>query len=130
MVPPWDNEVDPRVQPPENRRHDPRAFAPVTLFEILPELVHDIEHALVHLGRGKVADQLREAALLDWTYDEFARSTYLALRPSIDPHEIAEVISLREEIGVSLDLDRERRVMGIEVQGYEDFLARLAGPRD
>ncbi|HEY4997915.1 MAG TPA: hypothetical protein VII36_02170 [Usitatibacter sp.] len=97
----------------------------VTLFEALPELVHDIEAALVRLGRGKVADQLREAPLASWSYDDFAASTYLGLGPSIDPREIGEVISLQEEIGVSLDLDAERRVVGIEVSGYEEFLARL-----
>lgn len=97
----------------------------MTLFEALPELVHDIESALVRLGRGKVADALREAPLVGRTYDDFARSTYLALRVSIDPLEIGEVISLADEIGVSLDLDEQGRVMGIEVSGYEEFLARL-----
>jgi len=98
---------------------------PVTLFEALPELVYDIESSLVRIGRGKVAEALREAPLLGWTYDDFARSTYLALRASIDPLEIGEVISLADEIGVSLDLDEQGRVMGIEVSGYEEFLARL-----
>jgi uncharacterized protein YuzE len=103
----------------------PSSPVSVTLFEALPELVYDIEGALVRLGRGKVADQLRDAPLLAWAYDDFAQSTYLSLRASIDPGEIGEVISLQDEIGVSLDLDGQRRVMGIEVSGYEDFLARL-----
>jgi uncharacterized protein YuzE len=97
----------------------------VTLFESLPELVYDIEAALVRLGRGRIADQLREAPLVDWSADDFAGSTYLALRDAIDPRAVGEVISLQEEIGVSLDLDGSSRVMGIEVWGYEDFLARL-----
>jgi uncharacterized protein YuzE len=101
------------------------APASVTLFEALPELVYDIESALVRLGRGKVADALRAAPLVGWSYDEFAQSTYLSLRASIDPREVGEVISLADEIGVSLDLDGEGRVMGIEVSGYEEFLARL-----
>ena len=103
----------------------PSSPVSVTLFEALPELVHDIEGALVRLGRGKVADQLRDVPLLAWAYDDFARSTYLSLRASIDPGEIGEVISLQDEIGVSLDLDGQRRVIGIEVSGYEEFLARL-----
>jgi uncharacterized protein YuzE len=101
------------------------APATVTLFEALPELVRDIESALVRLGRGKVADALREAPLVAWAYDEFAQSTYLSLRASIDPLEIGEVISLADEIGVSLDLDAQGQVTGIEVSGYEEFLARL-----
>jgi uncharacterized protein YuzE len=125
MVPPSDSVIDPRVPPPENRRHACIAPAPVTLFEALPELVLDIESALVRLGRGKVADQLREAPLLARAYDDFAQSTYLSLRAAIDPGEIGEVISLQDEIGVSLDLDAQGIVMGIEVSGYEEFLARL-----
>lgn len=97
----------------------------MNLFEALPELVLDIEASLVRLGRGKVAEQLREAPLTSWSYDEFAQSTYLALRESIDASDIGEVISLQEEIGVSLDLDGAGRVMGIDVTGYEEFLARL-----
>jgi len=125
MVQPSGGAVDRRVPPPENRRHAFIGPVSVTLFEALPELVHDIEGALVRLGRGKVAEQLRAAPLLAWAYDDFAQSTYLSLRASIDPGEISEVISLQDEIGVSLDLDGQRRVMGIEVSGYEEFLARL-----
>ena len=100
----------------------------MNLFEVLPELVHDIAAALVRLGRGKLAEQLREVPLASWDYDEFARSTYLATRAPIDPLEAGEVISLQEEIGVSVDLDARGIVVGIEVAGYEDILARLDAP--
>jgi uncharacterized protein YuzE len=100
----------------------------MNLFEAVPELVYDIEAALVRLGRGKVADQLRQAALASIDYDDFARTTHLALRAPIDPVEVGEVISLEEEIGVTLDLDARGSVVGMEVAGYEDILARLLAP--
>ena len=100
----------------------------MNLFEAVPELVYDIEAALVRLGRGKVADQLRRAPLASIDYDDFARTTYLAMRTPVDPIEVGEVISLEEEIGVTLDLDARGLVMGMEVSGYEDILARLLAP--
>ena len=54
--------------------------------QALPYLVRDIEDALVRLGRGSVADQLREANLESWAYDEFADTTILELR---SPQEAA-----------------------------------------
>jgi hypothetical protein len=99
----------------------------MTLIEALPELVYDVESALVRLGRGRVAEQVREAPLVSWTYDDFARTTYLAMRAATDPLEVAEVISLHEDIGVSLDLDAGGVVMGMAVEGYEDIMARLRG---
>lgn len=106
----------------------PRRALTVNLFEALPELVYDMESALVRLGRGKVADQLREASIEGWRRDDFAQSTYLALRRGADPLEAGEVISLADDIGVSLDLDATGRVMGIDVAGYDEFLARLGSP--
>jgi hypothetical protein len=97
----------------------------VSLFETLPELVYDIESALVRLGRGKVADQLREAPLAHWSHDDFAKSTRLELGPAIEPSAVAEVISLDDDIGVCLDLDAAGRIAAIEVTGYEEYLARL-----
>lgn len=97
----------------------------MNLFQALPELVYDIEAALVRLGRGSIADQLREAPLVSFAADDFARTTYLAMRARVDPLEVAEVISLEEEIGVTVDLDARGIVMGMEVAGYEEILARL-----
>jgi uncharacterized protein YuzE len=96
-----------------------------TLFEALPELVRDIEGALVRLGRGSVADQLRTVALEAWTFDEFAQSTYLQLGGARDSRQIEETISLYDDIGVNVDLDRGGRMVGLEVIGYEEVLSRL-----
>jgi uncharacterized protein YuzE len=97
----------------------------MTLLESLPELVADIEGALVRLGRGSVADQLRTVTLKTWTFDEFAQATYLDLTASRDPSAVEETISLYDDIGVNVDLDRDGRVVGLEVSGYEEFLSRL-----
>ena len=97
----------------------------MTLFEAVPELVRDIEGALVRIGRGDIADQLRVATLFSWAFDDFAQSTYLQLAAVEDRDEAHETLSLHDEIGVNVDLDRDRRVLGIEVYGYEQVLSRL-----
>jgi uncharacterized protein YndB with AHSA1/START domain/uncharacterized protein YuzE len=109
-----------------------------TLSEALPELVGDVVGALIREGRGHVADQLPHARLSAWTFDDFAQSTYLHLAASRDPNEIAETISFQDDIGViaetisfqddigvNVDLDKGGRVVGLEVFGYEQSLARL-----
>ena len=101
------------------------AIDSMTLLEALPELVRDIEGSLVRLGRGAVADQLRVAKLEAWDYDDFAQSTYLDLVATRDPSAVNEVISLYDDIGVNLDLDRDGRILGIEVMGYEESFSRL-----
>jgi uncharacterized protein YuzE len=95
------------------------------LSEALPELVGDIVGALIRLGRGNVADQLRTVTLETWTFDEFAQATYLHLTVVRDPEGVEETISLYDDIGVNVDLDRDGRVMGVEVFGYEQSLSRL-----
>lgn len=100
----------------------------MTLLEALPELVGDIEGALIRLGRGKVADQLRTATLKAWQFDEFAQATYLHLAPERDPNGVEETLSLYDDIGVNVDLDRDGQVMGLEVFGYEQSLSRLGNP--
>jgi hypothetical protein len=97
----------------------------MTLFEAVPALVLDIEGALVRLGRGDIADQLRDAPLVAWGFDEFTQSTYLQLSAARDPDGPHETFSLHDEIGVNVELDRDRRVTGVEVSGYEQVLARL-----
>src|SRR5919198_6741863 len=49
------------------------------LAQALPDLVLDMESALAHLGRGDLAEQLRELTLERWTYDEFSDTAYLYL---------------------------------------------------
>lgn len=97
----------------------------MNLRETLPELAADIEGALVRLGRGRVADQLRVATLAEWAYDDFARTTYLRVAPARDASAVAELISLFDDIGVNIELDAAGRIVGLEVIGYEQVLARL-----
>ena len=98
----------------------------MTLIEALPELVADIEGALVRLGRGRVADQVRVVKLVSWAFDDFAQSTYLTLADAQGPNGTAEeTISLYDDIGVNIELDKRGRLVGLEVTGYEESLSRL-----
>ena len=97
----------------------------MSLLETLPELVLDVEGALVRLGRGRVADQLRTAPLKKWDFDEFAQTTYLHVADARVPDDVEETISLFDDIGVNVDLDRKGQVIGLEVSGYEHALSRL-----
>jgi uncharacterized protein YuzE len=98
----------------------------MTLFEAVPELVGDIEAALIRLGRGDIADQLRTVTLKSWTFDDFAQATYLQLAAAKDANGVEEAVSLHDDIGVTIDLDTDGRVTGIEVVGYEEPLSRLS----
>ena len=90
------------------------------LVDALPELVSDMETALLHLGRGDFVDQLKEVILERWTYDEFADVTYLYLRaPTALAGKVIDVmhtdrLSLYDEVGVNLDADGGQ-LCGIEV---------------
>lgn len=97
----------------------------MTLFESLPELVGDVEGALIRLGRGNIADQLRSATLVAWTFDDFAQATYLHLTPTQDPSAIEETVSLYDDVPVTVDLDGRGRILGLDVVGYEEPLSRL-----
>lgn len=95
----------------------------MSLAALLPELVADIEGALVHLGRGDLADQVREAELVAWTRDAFAQTTDLHVAPPLPAP--GELYSLFDELGVALELDASGRLARVEVAGYEAILARL-----
>jgi hypothetical protein len=101
----------------------------MTLAETLPELLADIDRALLNLGRGDLVDQLRAASLMSWSRDDFAQLTLLRLvaAPARDG-EFQQTLSLFDDIGVNLEMDGLGRVALIEVSGYEDVLARLHPP--
>jgi hypothetical protein len=95
------------------------------LREVLPELLADVVGALVREGRGGVADQLSAATLHSWSFDEFAQMTYLRLSATQGREAAQQTISFFDDIGVDIDLDQHGRVLGLDVAGYEDILARL-----
>ena len=75
------------------------------LADALPELVLDMENALVHLGRGDLVEQLKEAELARWDYDDFADTTYL----QISEQAAGERLSLYDELGKRVrELHRRR----------------------
>jgi uncharacterized protein YuzE len=95
------------------------------LAEVLPELVSDLETGLAHLGRGDLVQQLKDATIARWTYDDFSDTTYLQL--SATPVEMMNVerLSLYDELGVNLDSDTSGRLCGIEVLEGSRVASRL-----
>jgi len=90
----------------------------VKLAAALPDLVLDMEGALVRL------EQLKHAELARWSYDDFADTAYLTLQDG----EYAERLSLYDELGVNVDTDDLGRVCGIEILEGKRIAERLGNP--
>lgn len=98
------------------------------LDEALPFLVLDLEAALAHLGRGRVAVQLRDVVVERWTYDEHADAGYVYLRSPKAPAgapSAGETVSVFDELGINLDTDRQGHLVGMEIQGAHAIVAQL-----
>ena len=98
------------------------------LNETLPYLVLALESALAHLGRGNVANQLREVTIERWTYDETSDVIYLHLRSPRAAGAAGspgETVSLYDELGVNLDTDGQGSLTGIEVLAGHTIIAQL-----
>lgn len=101
----------------------------VTLKDALPYLLLDLESALVHIGRGDVVAQLREATIERWSYDAHADAAYLHLRsPQVtgDMDETpGETVSVYDELGINLNTDGAGRLTGMDILGGRAIVAQL-----
>lgn len=95
------------------------------LADALPDLVLDIEGALLPIGRGDLVRQLSDAVIERWTYDDFSDTAYLYL--TAEPFERLQLdtVSLYDELGVNLETDGGGRIRGIEIMDGKRITSRL-----
>jgi len=93
------------------------------LSQALPDLVLDIENALVRLGRADLGRQLTQVDVSSWAYDDFADTVYLKFGAA--DVRYAERFSLYDELGVNLDTDDRGRLCGLEILEGKPIAALL-----
>jgi uncharacterized protein YuzE len=98
---------------------------PVKLADALPDLVLDMESALLAVGRADLLRQVKEASLERWTYDDFSDTAYLYLTAEPLERTHLDTLSLYDELGVSLETDGRGRLCGIEVLEGQRIASRL-----
>ncbi len=105
----------------------------MTLHESLPGLALDIDGALLHIGRSDIVEQLREAAIERWEYEEFSDIAVIYLNPGDTPElrmaASEEIVSIVDELGVLVQADARGRVATVEVNGGKDVFEKLEGFR-
>ena len=97
----------------------------VKLREALPDLVLDLEGALLPIGRGDLVRQLNEATLERWTYDEFSDTAYLFLTSESLERTHLDVLSLYDELGINLETDGRGKLCGLEILDGKRITSRL-----
>ena len=95
------------------------------LVDALPDLVSDLEGALLPIGRGDLVAQLANAVLERWTYDDFSDTAYLYL--TAEPFERLQLdtVSLYDELGMNLEIDGRGLIRGIEIMDGKRITSRL-----